>query len=47
MRCMPGAVILSGHNHYVMPMHLGTPDRRRDDAVCDFVRETTQSSQER
>lgn len=38
---MPRAMILSGHNHYSMPMHLGTADRRLSDAVCAFVREIT------
>lgn len=38
---MPRAMILSGHNHYSMPMHLGTADRRLADAICAFVRETT------
>lgn len=37
----PRAMILSGHNHYSMPMHLGTADRRLADAICAFVRETT------
>ena len=39
---MPAALILQGHNHYSMPMHLGTADRRLADAICAFVRETTQ-----
>lgn len=38
---MPRAMILSGHNHYSMSMHLGTSDRRLADAICAFVRETT------
>lgn len=38
---MPRAMILSGHNHYSMPMHLGTADRRLADAICAFVRDTT------
>lgn len=39
---MPRAMILSGHNHYSMPMHLGTADRRLADEICAFVRATTQ-----
>ncbi|WP_242123669.1 alpha/beta hydrolase [Sphingobium sp. Sx8-8] len=38
---MPRATVLQGHNHYSMPMHLGTADRRLADAICAFVRETT------
>ncbi|WP_298400207.1 alpha/beta hydrolase [Sphingobium sp.] len=38
---MPRALILPGHNHYSMPMHLGTTDRRLADEICAFVRETT------
>lgn len=38
---MPRAIILTGHNHYSMPMHLGTADRRLADEICAFVRETT------
>lgn len=38
---MPRATILTGHNHYSMPMHLGTADRRLADEICAFVRETT------
>ena len=38
---MPRALILSGHNHYSMPMHLGTADRRLADEICAFVRDTT------
>lgn len=36
---MPRAAILNGHNHYTMPMHLGTADRRLADEICAFVRE--------
>lgn len=39
---MPRAMILSGHNHYSMPMHLGTADRRLADEICAFVRATTE-----
>ena len=38
---MPRALILPGHNHYSMPMHLGTADRRLADEICAFVRDTT------
>lgn len=38
---MPRAMILSGHNHYSMPMHIGTADRRLADAICAFVRDIT------
>jgi triacylglycerol lipase len=38
---LPRAAILSGHNHYSMPMHLGTADHRLADEICAFVRETT------
>lgn len=38
---MPRALILSGHNHYTMPMHLGTADRRLADEICAFVRDIT------
>lgn len=36
---MPRAVIMTGHNHYSMPMHLGTADRRLADEICAFVRD--------
>ncbi|WP_245647572.1 alpha/beta hydrolase [Novosphingobium lentum] len=36
---MPRGVILSGHNHYSMAMHLGTADRRLADEIGAFVRE--------
>ncbi|WP_294131121.1 alpha/beta hydrolase [Sphingobium sp.] len=36
---MPRAVIMTGHNHYTMPMHLGTADRRLADEICAFVRD--------
>ena len=38
---MPRALIVPGHNHYSMPMHLGTADRRLADEICAFVRDTT------
>ncbi|QGP78016.1 alpha/beta hydrolase [Sphingobium sp. CAP-1] len=38
---MPRALILSGHNHYTLPMHLGTADRRLSQEIYAFVRETT------
>jgi acetyl esterase/lipase len=36
---LPRALILSGHNHYTMPMHLGTADRRLADEICAFIRD--------
>jgi acetyl esterase/lipase len=38
---MPRAHIASGHNHYSMAMHLGTPDTRLSDEIIQFVREVT------
>jgi triacylglycerol lipase len=38
---MPRAVIMTGHNHYTMPMHMGTADRRLADEICAFVRAVT------
>ncbi|WP_234151646.1 alpha/beta hydrolase [Sphingobium sufflavum] len=38
---LPRALILPGHNHYSLPMHLGTADRRLADEICAFVREHT------
>lgn len=39
---MPRAAIVSGHNHYSMPMHLGTSDDRLAREICAFVRDVTQ-----
>lgn len=39
---MPRSVIMTGHNHYTMPMHLGTADRRLADEICAFVRDISQ-----
>lgn len=36
---MPRGVILSGHNHYTMAMHLGTADRRLEDEISSFVKD--------
>lgn len=41
---LPRALIVAGHNHYSMPMHLGTADRQLADEICEFVRETTPRS---
>lgn len=38
---MPRAMIVSGHNHYSLPMHLGTSDRRLADEICAFIHDTT------
>jgi len=38
---MPRAVIMTGHNHYTMPMHMGTADRRLADEICAFARAVT------
>lgn len=38
---MPRGLIVTGHNHYTMPMHLGTSDRRLTHEICAFVRDTT------
>ncbi|WP_188063706.1 alpha/beta hydrolase [Sphingobium sp. KCTC 72723] len=38
---LPRAVIMTGHNHYTMPMHLGTADRRLADEISAFVRDIT------
>ena len=38
---MPRAMIVSGHNHYSLPMHLGTSDRRLADEICAFIKDTT------
>lgn len=35
----PRATIMTGHNHYTMPMHLGTADKRLADEICAFVRD--------
>lgn len=35
---LPRAVVLSGHNHYSMAMHIGTSDRRLTDEIVTFVR---------
>ncbi|NLR40685.1 alpha/beta hydrolase [Novosphingobium sp. ERW19] len=35
---MPNGMILSGHNHYSMAMHIGTADRRLTDEIVAFVR---------
>lgn len=37
---LPRALILKGHNHYSMSMHLGTADHQLADEICAFVRET-------
>ena len=34
---MPRAVIMTGHNHYTMAMHLGTSDTRLADEIAAFV----------
>lgn len=34
---LPKAVILSGHNHYSMAMHIGTSDTRLTDQIVDFI----------
>ena len=36
---MPRAVILPGHNHYTMAMHIGTADRRLADEIARFVKD--------
>jgi arylformamidase len=33
----PRGLILSGHNHYSMAMHIGTSDRRLADEIVDFI----------
>lgn len=38
---MPRAMIVSGHNHYSLPMHLGTADRRLADEISAFIHDTT------
>jgi acetyl esterase/lipase len=38
---MPRAMIVSGHNHYSLPLHLGTADRRLADEICAFIKDTT------
>ncbi|ANI79453.1 MULTISPECIES: alpha/beta hydrolase [Sphingobium] len=38
---MPRAMIVSGHNHYSLPMHLGTADGRLADEICAFIQDTT------
>jgi acetyl esterase/lipase len=38
---MPRALILTGHNHYSMTLHLGTADRRLADEIGDFVRDAS------
>lgn len=35
----PRATMMTGHNHYTMPMHLGTADKRLADEICAFVRD--------
>jgi acetyl esterase/lipase len=34
---MPRAVIMTGHNHYTMAMHLGTGDTRLADEIAAFI----------
>lgn len=34
---MPRAVLLPGHNHYTMAMHLGTSDRRLEEEIAAFL----------
>jgi len=34
---MPRAVIMTGHNHYTMAMHLGTSDTRLADEIAAFI----------
>jgi arylformamidase len=34
---MPRSLILPGHNHYTMAMHLGTSDRRLEGEIADFM----------
>lgn len=34
---MPRAVIITGHNHYTMAMHLGTSDTRLENEIAAFV----------
>jgi triacylglycerol lipase len=34
-------MIVSGHNHYSLPMHLGTADGRLADEICAFIQDTT------
>ncbi|MEO0032564.1 MAG: hypothetical protein RIS94_2322, partial [Pseudomonadota bacterium] len=36
---MPRAVIVPGHNHYSLAMHLGTGDRRLADEIVAFVQD--------
>ena len=36
---LPRSCIVSGHNHYSLPMHLGTSDTRLADEVFAFARE--------
>lgn len=38
---LPRAVMMTGHNHYTLAMHLGTRDRRLADEICAFVRDVT------
>lgn len=35
---LPDGMILSGHNHYSMAMHIGTADRRLTDEMVVFIR---------
>lgn len=35
---LPDGMILSGHNHYSMAMHIGTADRRLTDEMVAFIR---------
>jgi len=37
-RTIPRSMIVSGHNHYTMAMHLGTSDRRLEDNIIEFAR---------
>jgi len=38
---MPRAVIMTGHNHYTMAMHLGTSDTRLADEIAAFIEDLT------
>ena len=42
---LPRAYIASGHNHFSLALHLGTPDRRVLDEIVSFVGECVQPMQ--
>jgi hypothetical protein len=34
---MPRAILMPGHNHYTLAMHLGTSDKRLEEEIAAFL----------